>query len=219
MILKFFYQAGKDGADPLVASAYIAGDGNQGPPWTPGRLEFYDIDLLSLPGDVEDWEHCRERLRRFLLVELNAPIVVRNRPSLKPWTRLAFENIHKYGHRHLYGLAYAKLFEDDGRSFDPANAIPLYPPNYRSPSPLTYRRPGMSAAELAREDRMDAEYDAILKHKWVIREKFPEMRALYVRMAKEYLLAHTQSDEVRLAEVRTWFQQLTVVTGVPWLAG
>lgn len=152
MTLNFFYRLEDGSLGPLVASAWIAGNGNEGYPWPEGLIEFFDVDVTRLPGGLSQWKDRDARFRVRLRDELKKHIVVRNRESLKPWTRLAFENIHQYG-LTIFPFVSATLIEDDGVEFDPANAIPLYTSNpapAREPLRLPQFTPEILAEETAK---------------------------------------------------------------------
>lgn len=125
--LHFYYKGRGQSEDQLVASAHIPENGNEGYPWPDGQIEFHAVKLEQLPGDLSQWKTDGRFFRETLQSELRKHIVVTGRATLKPWTRLAFENIHKYGLRRYSRFACARLFEDDGTEFDPAQSISLYP--------------------------------------------------------------------------------------------
>jgi len=207
MTLKFYYKSRSAVPDPLVASAFIQGDGNQSFPWPEGTLEFFEVDLETLIGDLEDWRKRDAYFRSSLREELKKHIVLRGRNSLKPWTRLSFENIHLYGITRYYGLAYAKLFEDDGTEFDPAKAIPLYDANpnvMREP----FRPPGSTSVELAAQEAVFEEVNEMLLQRKLAREQNdPAKLAEVEEMLHQYKLAGQQNDQDKLEELRAWFSR------------
>ena len=168
MKLNFYYRTEVEGGDPLVAVASIQGDGNKCFPWPEGQIKFYDVDLDSLPGDY-DWKADDSYFRATLRQKLREHIVVRNRESLKPWTRLAFENIHSFGITR-YPWVYARLIEDDGTEFDSANAIPLYDGSEPRVDWEPYRRPGITPEEVAAQEARYAEVSEILEYRKLARQ-------------------------------------------------
>ena len=208
MKLEFYYNTGTEHGGPLVASACIPADGNSSFPWQEGKLEFYEVDLEKLPGDREQWRRRNEYFRQTLRDELKEHIVVRNRDTLKPWTRLAFENIHKYSLSRYRSFVHAKLFEDDGTEFDSADSIPLYPPDYRAPSPLPFQQIGRDPAELEAEQTIIREMREIHQKRQLARQQDDSERAREAEtMLVQYKLAHKEQDDSKLEEIRSWLRQ------------
>lgn len=160
MTLNFFYRTNQPENDPLVASAYIQGDGNTKFPWPEGESKFYEVDLQNLPGGAKNWGTEDKYFRNHLQEELKKHIVMRNREPLKPWTRLSFKNIHKFGIARLRGFVYAKLIEYDGSEFDTEKAITVYGKRL-GPERETFRAPGRNPDEVAAEQATREEMRAI----------------------------------------------------------
>jgi len=206
MTLKFYYRTHCDGGDPLIATAFIPAHGNQSFPWPEGKIEFYQVDLENLPGDDVQWRRRDNHFRSSLREELKEYIVVTNREPLKPWTRLAFEKIHQYGIPGYYPFVYAKLFEDDGTEFDPANAIPLYGAN---PGPVRepFRTPGLTTEQIAADEAAFAEIgEMLLQRKLARQQNNPEKLAEIEEMFRQRAAALEPPDEAKLLEIREWFQ-------------
>lgn len=206
MRLKFYYRTGVEGGDPLVAVASIPGNGNQGYPWPEGQIEFYDVDLEGLPGDY-DWKVDDSFFRSTLRQNLKEYIVVRNREPLKPWTRLAFENIHRFGITY-YPWVYARLIEDDGTEFDSTNALPLYG-NDPGVVREDYRRPGITPQEVAAQEARHAEVSEILEQRELARQNNDSPKLAEIdEIIRQRKLAVKEQDEAKLAEIRAWFERV-----------
>jgi len=131
MILRFFCRPLPNCAPgPLLAEATIPPESIDSPDTTfVGVLTFFYPDTTLHADHFEHWKRWLEYFYRVLESELHAYITVRHHPLLKPWSRLAFENIGKYGINGLGHVVVAKLYEDDGTEWDPSTSIPLYGPN------------------------------------------------------------------------------------------
>jgi len=206
MILNFYYETQTVGTDPLVASARIPGQGNLAFPWSEGDIEFFETDLGNLPGGLERWAARDRDFRGSLRAELKKHIVVRNRESLKPWTRLAFENIHRYGITN-YPWVFAKLFEDDGSEFDVARATPLYSINSgqaREP----FNPPELDPEEAAAmEDELTELSKMHLERKRALNQGNAERTAEIEAVISLFKQARKQGDNAKLDDARARFQQ------------
>lgn len=131
MILRFFCRPLANGVPgPLLAEASIPSDSLEFPDTSfVGSLTFFHPDTTLHAEHFEHWNRWLDYFHRVLESELNAYITVRHHSLLKPWSRLAFEQIAKYGISGLGHIVTIKLYEDDGREWDPATAIRLYGPD------------------------------------------------------------------------------------------
>ena len=130
-----------------------------------------------------------------------------SRGTREPWTRLAFENIHRFGITR-YPWVYARLIEDDGTEFDSANAIPLYEsdPGFVRED---YRPPGIPPEQVAAQEARYAEVSEILEQRKLARQnKDSEKLAEIDEIIRQRKLAVKEQDEAKLAEMGAWFERV-----------
>lgn len=202
MTLHFYYKGRGQSEDQLVASAHIPGKSNEDYPWPDGQIEFHAVNLEQLPGDLSQWKTDDKSFRETLQPELRKHIVVTGRANLKPWTRAAFENIHKYGLRKYSRFACARLFEDDGSEFDPAQSIPLYPGTLTDPrEPFS---PGGDPEKVAADQALLDEMRTMAVYQRT--QTDPALKTEAKEKIEEYKSALKAGDTGTLIRIRTWFR-------------